>query len=1143
MTSEAKRSLAFVAILALALVAVALRWVHPGYVIAQGDINPPNDLWKQAAACARAWNYTQSYLGQPSACLSYAPVLYAHAAMAAIAGSSAGDALSMIFPLVLAATGAFTCARFLRFSPLASFVAGLTLTVNPYVQVLIGLNTTAALLAAVFAWICAMLAWGAADPARRGTATFVTAAICAIPVASLGITPQLLVELVIGVLVWIAFVARDVADLAAYFRWLLRLGGVAIAVSAWWLLPSIVAVVSSQNARPTSIASNAWTDARASLLNLLRLNPVWLWSGPLYFPDAAAYDANPLTYASGACLYATTLAGLLVSRGSLRRMCAWFGLAALVLLFFTKGAHEPLAWLSTFVVSLPVLFVLQEPAGLIFVAIFFLALTAAALVDGVRRGARRAIVAIVIVAATCVSAELMIGGRVLHAATPAASSMYVKVPAYWEAIGAFLDSSREDGGVLVLPDDATYQVRYAWDYQGADTIPLSVTNRRVLLPGPPFGYFQTPARSAVYGKLMGLIASGSPLARVVARDLGIRFVIVRGDVAQYSATLPDSSVEQALKPQSRRSIGPLKLYDLGHPRAELTAWSVYIATDAGDAGTIEELAALEREPQPRLAPSSNELGSPQLREVDAEHAGRGDRAFVTDPPRAFDTSTDSRDGTATVSFGRGFPAKPQVDGPYQILATQRGDAPAGAPQALISVVPNLSGAEEFRVLNPSTQSGKARLVLHCHACSPGEAVIVRANGVRHTSTVRENAGALTAAFDRVALEPHLNALSLSLPAGVIRSDDIFFSEAKVPPERYGGMDFAATRVRLSDHPFISAVNFDEAVATQGTMLAFLSVNGRPFVCPSLMDGGLQYEIFVIVVDCLRENFLDHSVNALRRVDLLGIGIVPKPGTHDLHSVQLMSLRWNPEAELRRKVTAIAPGKWIAGDGIAAGDLLDVSNDAPGTLNVTGRSGGGFSLPLRDFTGSSAAGARTTQRVVGPAAAALTARLPNENLRSSELHVWRAVRTWAIRVGATLLHGNVDGPPVLNLPFRNAAPQTNSSSPGIPSASLVAIGVSSRPAKPVAACSPRSSAESIVSCAVPRASIVTMNVGYHPGWIALSHGRILDHVVADGWRNAWVVTAPGTIYVVDTIDVSVRLLQYLAATICIGLALLAVRRRA
>jgi len=71
----------------------------------------------------------------------------------------------------------------------------------------------------------------------------------------------------------------------------------------------------------------------------------------------------------------------------------------------------------------------------------------------------------------------------------------------------------------------------------------------------------------------------------------------------------------------------------------------------------------------------------------------------------------------------------------------------------------------------------------------------------------------------------------------------------------------------------------------------------------------------------------------------------------------------------------------------------------------------------------------------------------------------------------------------------------------------------------------------------------MNAGYHPGWIALSHGGILEHLVADGWRNSWVVTAPGTIYVVDIIYASVRLLQYFAAIICVALALLAVRRRA
>ena len=552
---------AFPAAIVIFLVAIALHWMHPGYVIAQSDLTPSFRPWLEFEQCVRPWNYTQSYLGQASWCFAWAPALFVRAALASTIGAPAGQVLMLVLPYAFAVVGAFFCARVLGLSPLASAVVAIVYTLNPYVQAITALNVSAPIFSAIFAWTCGLFLLAAKQPQRRRFALVTLAAIFAFALELVVIMPHLLVEALFGWAVWLGVSLWLCDDRSAYVRWLLACIPALVAASLWWLVPSVVALASAQNVHPLQVTQNAWTFAFSSLLNVMRLDPFWQWMYADYFPSAPAYDANPFAYAAGFALLFGLIAALAVVRGRMLRVAAALGLAALAFLFESKGTHGPLAGLTSFIMSLPVIFVFQDPAGLIVMATFFLAIVAGLVVGALEEARPRAALAAACAFAACAiaSSYLLVGGAVFHAhvTTP---SMYVRVPWYWARLDSAL-SGPPDDGILVLPPDATYDATYAWGYRGADMVPILATHRRVLIPGPPFQYFITPQRTAIYARLVRTIVVHPAAAPGMLRDLGIRYVIERHDIIAPAFAFPASRV---------RTFGELTIADLGHARPLLT---------------------------------------------------------------------------------------------------------------------------------------------------------------------------------------------------------------------------------------------------------------------------------------------------------------------------------------------------------------------------------------------------------------------------------------------------------------------------------------------------------------------------------------------------------------------------------------------
>ena len=351
---------AYPAALIVFLVIVALHWVHPGYVIAAVDLNMPAFLWHQFAQCAVPWNYTQSYLGQPSWCFTWSPVLLLHIVLAAIFGDSVGQAMRLVLPSILAVVGAFACARIMGLSNVASFVAALVYVLNPYTQIMIGVNLVVPIFAALLSWICALVLLAARMPKYRRACTVALFAIFAAGVSTTVIVPHSIVDFALALAIWTGVTYLYCADRRPYSIWLLRTFGWVCIASLWWLLPAIVTVVSAENAHAVTVSGNAWTFARASLLNVMRFNPVWMWNYEMYFPSAADYDYNPVRYTDGFLFIVVILIAMIRLRGLALRVGSILALAGLMILLICKGPHEPLGGLTAMVMSLPILFVFQD---------------------------------------------------------------------------------------------------------------------------------------------------------------------------------------------------------------------------------------------------------------------------------------------------------------------------------------------------------------------------------------------------------------------------------------------------------------------------------------------------------------------------------------------------------------------------------------------------------------------------------------------------------------------------------------------------------------------------------------------------------------------------------------------------------------
>jgi hypothetical protein len=611
-----------------AILVMGLVWAHPGAIIAQGDRSPILDPLNEAAKCNTAWTDHLAYVGQADASFGFVPYFLIYALFMAVFGASYGQVLVAALCLAVSWLGAFRCCRALGISAPMSCIAAWAYTLNPSRQNYLLILPSFDIMAAVIPWLFYLMLIAAQDQRRARASTLWIALIATLVGALLATVPQLILEIVLGCAAWAFLAARFAANQREYAGWVARTFAVAAIVSLWWAVPGAVAFKSGDITRVVTLAENGWIFERASLLNELRFVPSWSWIYPDYYPWASVSDRVAPLYISTFLLAAGLIAALVLARGRELFVVRFCGALALVMLFLSKGPHPPFEFINYWFFKIPGMFLFLETVGAITVAAMCLAICLGIALDAAPRHLQRVavkpVLAALSIAAIVLGNIVIITGAVFHEPSGFEPAMHVKVPNYWLALAARVNSA-PPGGVFVLPADPSYSVDYTWGFYGADNLPRDLLRREVFTPGAPLGYVLPHAQISIERKLTGMLDARSSLTAAVLRDLGIRYVLFRSDVREGAGYAFSARQAEALFESYRHErFGALDLYDLGPPAGRMTLARAVIANDTAGSGPGDqvELRGLEeRVPRTNQAAFGALADLVALTETQAPRAG------------------------------------------------------------------------------------------------------------------------------------------------------------------------------------------------------------------------------------------------------------------------------------------------------------------------------------------------------------------------------------------------------------------------------------------------------------------------------------------------------------------------------------------
>lgn len=1179
----------------LVLLLIGLHWAHPGFVIGQADLNPPFHTWNQVGQCIAPWGFTQSYLGQANTCFTWAPYLTVLASLQSIFGDAAGQAITLVLPLLFGWMGTYVLLRRLGVAIAAAFAAAWLYVLNPYTQTLIGVNVTALVFAALLPWL-AWLIVRASDPAQRRGVRITLFVLCAFVVSLLAITPQFVVELAIMLLPWVLIGVVLTPERRAYLMWALKTLPWLVLGAIWWIVPVALAIEGAKIARPTNPQSTAWSAVNASLLNNLRFNPTWLWLHDTYFPFAQWYDHFVPTYVAGFALAALAVLGLFFLRGTWLRIARIQVIVALIALFIAKGAHPPFESINFAIERVPGLYVFQEPAGLIFAAILCFCTVAAGVLSLVRIPRARIVASAAAAIAAAVSAIALVNGAVMHGGGGTVRSMYVSVPPYWNATATALARAPGNGGVLVLPGDTRYDTTYRWGYWGADALPQNITARRVLLPGPPFGYFSSAARDSIYDRVHKLIQLQSPLAAGVLRDLGIQFILFRGDVNEDDGTTP--AMLGTLFPRAtQQRFGDLTLFTLpaSAPVEEASGWIAQSAAGFS-AGQDVELRGLYGETAPRIErAAARGLRGPVLFETSAPsqvtRAGIPGRWIGGNAYQSIAHNVAWRAGRPAImraSLGR-FTGSTDAPAAWVVQSL---DTMRTAPQPAIALPSFTTIFLQDRdpmpaIFNPS----RAPVVARVSAAYDGPAARLRllVNARPYSASSRNG---VQASFNGLLLPPGPSRVALidARTGRRLRVDTDVFSFDLVRPRAgaigwdpngthlpAGGTASATVASFTSDASLIStpAVNSLSAVKveTQLGYVAEIAYRGRHLACYVGGEWYVSDEIQSGILNCLRTNgesitYLD-MLNA--HVDWVGINLINvahHPTLAARSIISAASLHWNdPYAQTPPAPAGIAFQNMFRLPGendeqrLALRDIgtafRPLHFDRPAYIDVT-QPAGSFTAPQLVL--------RRAGTIVRSAAIPLVdvgyryaGRLPDgideadveARPTSPDASFSPAVAFSVMGTGA--IAGSIAGKPFPQAPLGAI---TQLALPHPPRTIAMAIhnpgdvsvmGIGSPPvaeARSTPAGARRGFAGSMTI--VPQQPLVSDNRGCDRWWIGVQRGHLVTHVCSDHWRNTFVAQpgVPLTILnVFDLLPLVLLILSIAGLAALVGLSVSLAARRA
>ncbi|MGA7088146.1 MAG: hypothetical protein WB116_07730 [Candidatus Dormiibacterota bacterium] len=537
-------------------VVVAQTWFRIGTAIATGDIIPPvGTAWIARLFAPFVWlGNNLGGPGQTQGQLPWAAVDW----LVHISGGSGALAqriwLSALVGAILVAGAAL--ARSLGLGPLAGIAAALLYFFNPHTVSDVGVNDVYLVTMVLLAALPAVLITYARGHISLWAA-LATFAIAAPFVGYAYANPPLvgmvaLTTTATPLLVWVRF-DRPAAGRA--LRLVLIGGAVALAVSAYWLVPDSVALGGVAVGKLSSLSAWAFTEQRATLTNALWLNTAWGWRFTAYYPYAPDFAHFPLGLIQ-VLLPLLAFSGLAFRsspRGlgwRLTRLRGAIALGTLAVLFLSTGTRPPGNLLfDPLYYHLPYGWLLREPGRFLMFAALGYAMLAAIVVEHLRYTVPTSISSFrawpkrkslsVLHTPLALGTVAVLGlagafplwtGAVVLGPRQSFPSAHVTVPSYWLETAHYLNTTGPPGSVLVLPPDDFYQMPYRW-YYGSEGFIANLVDRHVLDPSAQ-GYDTVSATllASVQLEASALLAHDWTEANRVLQALGTPLILVRDDI-------------------------------------------------------------------------------------------------------------------------------------------------------------------------------------------------------------------------------------------------------------------------------------------------------------------------------------------------------------------------------------------------------------------------------------------------------------------------------------------------------------------------------------------------------------------------------------------------------------------------------------
>lgn len=602
------------AILAVVLISAltAQTWFRPGTVVAGGDNTPPAGIaWISRVFLPWAWSGWN--LGGPSALERKAPWAAVLGSVHLLGGSA--EIAQRIWYTALFVSAAVSILALLLtvgMRPTASVVGALAYVFSPHVVSDVMPNPVYLAALALLPAVPAAILAAAVGRVRVRTAVVLVALSAPIwgyiyenpPLLAMVFVAVICTPLVAGCLFGRAAARRGALVLVLGLP-------LTIAVSAYWVIPSVLELASVSKDQLATLSSWSWTEGRATVINALWLNTTWGWKFPEYYPFATTYDELPLSVIKfGPAVLA--FAALAVGRqSSIKRFMfgsRHFRLAVvassvtLLLILLSTGTNPPGNIIFDHLYLLPYGWLLREPGRFLLIADMMYATLIAITIDALprlrwqrhslhvmTRRRFRAFTPSVVGLALVLPGFPLMTGAVVPDNRPILPSAHVQMPEYWTEMGAYVDRIPLSGAVLVLPPDDFYQMPYRWGYYGNDEFIRNLINRPVLTPSNQGYIAPTPQLlTTIDLTANSVLASNWKQVDRLLKVLGAPLVLVRGDLdlelaAFYRRDFPSPAalaiaLEHSPSFDLVHTAGPLQLFALRGFSVTDSSVAPYVAT-------------------------------------------------------------------------------------------------------------------------------------------------------------------------------------------------------------------------------------------------------------------------------------------------------------------------------------------------------------------------------------------------------------------------------------------------------------------------------------------------------------------------------------------------------------------------------------